>query len=70
MSPACTHLLVFEGEYDGNVFGLNFSSSQEAKQFKSHLEKRYEQEKKAGEAFFIFLKRMIAILLGVDNLTI
>lgn len=29
------------------MFGLNFSSKEEAYSFKSHLDKRYEQEKKS-----------------------
>ncbi|CAG9539147.1 unnamed protein product [Cercopithifilaria johnstoni] len=43
----CPHLLTFEG--DECVFGLNFSSKEEAYSFKSHLDKRYEQEKKSQE---------------------
>uniref|UniRef100_A0A8R1XZS7 WH1 domain-containing protein n=1 Tax=Onchocerca volvulus TaxID=6282 RepID=A0A8R1XZS7_ONCVO len=43
----CPNLLTFEG--DECVFGLNFSSKEEAYSFKSHLDKRYEQEKKSQE---------------------
>ncbi|VDP14194.1 unnamed protein product, partial [Onchocerca flexuosa] len=43
----CPHLLTFEG--DECVFGLNFSSKEEAYSFKCHLDKRYEQEKKSQE---------------------
>uniref|UniRef100_A0A915PHV9 WH1 domain-containing protein n=1 Tax=Setaria digitata TaxID=48799 RepID=A0A915PHV9_9BILA len=43
----CPNLLTFEG--DDCVFGLNFSSKEEAYSFKSHLDKRYEQEKKSQE---------------------
>ncbi|VDN07697.1 unnamed protein product [Thelazia callipaeda] len=43
----CPNLLTFEG--DECIFGLNFSSKEEANSFKSHLDKRYEQEKKSQE---------------------
>lgn len=31
------------------MFGLNFSSKEEAQNFKFHLDKRFEQEKKSRE---------------------
>ncbi|VDN27975.1 unnamed protein product [Gongylonema pulchrum] len=43
----CPNLLTFEG--DECMFGLNFSSHEEAYNFKYHLDKRYEQEKKSQE---------------------
>ncbi|OZC10492.1 WH1 domain protein [Onchocerca flexuosa] len=47
----CPHLLTFEG--DECVFGLNFSSKEEAYSFKCHLDKRYEQEKKSPVTFIL-----------------
>ncbi|KHN83581.1 Wiskott-Aldrich syndrome protein [Toxocara canis] len=46
-APTCPNLLTFEG--DECVFGLNFSSREEAVNFKHHLDKRYEQEQRSGE---------------------
>ncbi|TKR60705.1 hypothetical protein L596_027910 [Steinernema carpocapsae] len=39
-------LLTFEGDYC--MYGLNFSSRDEAVNFKVHLDKRYEQEQKTS----------------------
>lgn len=42
----CPNLLYFEG--DECVFGLNFSSREECENFKTHLDRRYQQELKTG----------------------
>ncbi|CAJ0602492.1 unnamed protein product [Cylicocyclus nassatus] len=46
----CPFLLTFEDESRRNVYGLNFSSVEEARDFKGHLDKRHEQEGKSSAA--------------------
>ncbi|EYB83154.1 hypothetical protein Y032_0342g3046 [Ancylostoma ceylanicum] len=43
----CPCLLTFEDESRGHVYGLNFASVEEARDFKGHLDKRHEQEGKS-----------------------
>lgn len=45
----CLNLLTFDDENDSKVLALNFSSQEEAANFKLHLDKRREQEQKSGE---------------------
>uniref|UniRef100_A0A1I7XRY5 WH1 domain-containing protein n=1 Tax=Heterorhabditis bacteriophora TaxID=37862 RepID=A0A1I7XRY5_HETBA len=45
----CPHLLTFEDESHRLVFGLNFVSAEESKDFKGHLDKRHEAESKSSE---------------------
>lgn len=46
-APTCPNLLSFEG--DECVYGVNFSSREEAINFKHHLDKRYEQEQRSPQ---------------------
>ncbi|KAJ1372635.1 hypothetical protein KIN20_034837 [Parelaphostrongylus tenuis] len=46
----CPFLLTFEDESHRQVYGLNFASSDEAQDFKGHLDKRHEQESKPSAA--------------------
>ncbi len=48
----CEELLTFEG--DNDVFGLNFSSRDEATGFRHHLDKRYEQEQRTRKCSLSF----------------
>uniref|UniRef100_A0A0N5AQC3 WH1 domain-containing protein n=1 Tax=Syphacia muris TaxID=451379 RepID=A0A0N5AQC3_9BILA len=48
----CPNLLYFEG--DDCVYGLNFSSRDEAENFKTHLDRRYQQEQKTRETLIFF----------------
>ncbi|KAK6747250.1 hypothetical protein RB195_000455 [Necator americanus] len=43
----CPCLLTFEDESRRHVYGLNFASIEEARDFKGHLDKRHEQEGKS-----------------------
>ncbi|KAK6747249.1 hypothetical protein RB195_000455 [Necator americanus] len=46
----CPCLLTFEDESRRHVYGLNFASIEEARDFKGHLDKRHEQEGKSSAA--------------------
>uniref|UniRef100_A0A0M3HR10 WH1 domain-containing protein n=1 Tax=Ascaris lumbricoides TaxID=6252 RepID=A0A0M3HR10_ASCLU len=55
-APTCPNLLSFEG--DECVYGVNFSSREEAINFKHHLDKRYEQEQRSRKQFLILMQAL------------
>ncbi|VDM63247.1 unnamed protein product [Angiostrongylus costaricensis] len=50
----CPYLLTFEDESRRQSYGLNFSSVEEAQDFKGHLDKRHEQESKPCTTIYFY----------------